>query len=272
MATEKYLRRQGRSCNVEGCERPLKSRDYCNLHWNRVKLHGDPGMGKAEARLAAAPKSACLLCGTTILKVHHRQAFCSEWCQKRHRAGLPHKAACVCCGQAFVPRDGRRYCSTDCRKNKRRVESAAYKAQARATDEGKRRHIAANRRYVEANRAKVNGAVRARRDRDPDFRMAIWMRTVLHRVLSRANLRKSARCVDLLGYDRQELRLHIERQFHGGMGWHNHGEWHIDHIIPIAEHIRRGQHDPMVVNALTNLRPMWGADNIRKSDRVLTLL
>ena len=30
-----------------------------------------------------------------------------------------------------------------------------------------------------------------------------------------------------------EFKAHIEKQFKEGMSWDNHGEWHIDHIIPI---------------------------------------
>ena len=28
-------------CSVEGCGRPLKTKGYCNGHYERVRLHGD---------------------------------------------------------------------------------------------------------------------------------------------------------------------------------------------------------------------------------------
>lgn len=31
-----------RSCSVSGCERPYAAKGYCNLHWNRNRIHGDP--------------------------------------------------------------------------------------------------------------------------------------------------------------------------------------------------------------------------------------
>jgi len=55
-----------------------------------------------------------------------------------------------------------------------------------------------------------------------------------------------------------------------GMGWHNMSEWHIDHIMPLASFNFTGLDDPAVREAwaLSNLRPLWAADNIRKGARL----
>lgn len=146
------------------------------------------------------------------------------------------------------------------------------KAKARSTPEGKSAHYEANKRYIEGNRSKVASYYKSRRREDPTFSMACWMRGTLHKLLERANKRKDAKCVHLLGYTSAQLKQHIEAQFVKGMGWHNRDEWHIDHIIPVAVMLKRGETDPAVVNALSNLRPMWAEDNMAKRDRVLTLL
>lgn len=146
------------------------------------------------------------------------------------------------------------------------------KAKARSTVDGKRAHYEANKRYTEGNRDKVSSYYRKRRRDDPVFNMACWMRSTLHKVLGRANRRKDARCVEMLGYDRDQLKAHIEAQFLKGMGWHNRAEWEIDHIIPVAEMLRRGETNPAVINALSNLRPMWAGANRAKGDKVLTLV
>lgn len=31
-----------RTCSVPDCERPHAAKGYCQLHWNRVRIHGDP--------------------------------------------------------------------------------------------------------------------------------------------------------------------------------------------------------------------------------------
>lgn len=94
----------------------------------------------------------------------------------------------------------------------------------------------------------------------------------LYKAITRGKAGKSWR--EWVDYSVEELLAHIERQFVKGMGWHNIGEWHIDHIVPLAsfgaesvdsEEFRRAW-------ALTNLRPMWGKDNMSKGPRVQTLL
>jgi hypothetical protein len=70
----------------------------------------------------------------------------------------------------------------------------------------------------------------------------------------------------MLGYMPSDLRAHLESWFVAGMGWHNRSEWHIDHIIPVAEFLRLGITDPSRINALDNLRPVWAGDNMAKKD------
>ena len=52
------------------------------------------------------------------------------------------------------------------------------------------------------------------------------------------------------------------------------GEWHIDHIVPLASFVIAGPDDPELRRAwaLTNLRPLWAKDNMRKGAKVETLL
>jgi hypothetical protein len=78
----------------------------------------------------------------------------------------------------------------------------------------------------------------------------------------------------ILGYSAIELRTHLERQFLPGMRWDNYGEWHVDHILPVASFNFETADDSdfRACWALTNLRPMWAADNIRKSDKRLYLI
>lgn len=78
----------------------------------------------------------------------------------------------------------------------------------------------------------------------------------------------------LLGYSIEDLRVHLERQFLKGMTWDNMGDWHIDHIVPLASFTITGPDDPELRRAwsLANLRPLWAADNIRKNAKRELLL
>ena len=78
----------------------------------------------------------------------------------------------------------------------------------------------------------------------------------------------------LLGYGAEELRRHLEAQFHDGMSWANHGRngWHIDHVIPISWWMVTSTDDPnfKLCWALRNLQPLWASDNRSKNATLAT--
>lgn len=77
-----------------------------------------------------------------------------------------------------------------------------------------------------------------------------------------------------IGYDVATLRSHIERQFRGGMDWAAlaRGEIHIDHIVPLRVFDLTRESEVLAAFALTNLRPMWAKDNLKKGGKVQTML
>lgn len=92
-----------------------------------------------------------------------------------------------------------------------------------------------------------------------------FIRKSLCRVLGGDNFKGTyTRAVKLIGYTKEQLREHIESQFVDGMGWDNKSEWHIDHIKPVSVFLKEGITDPKVINALSNLQPLWAKDNLSK--------
>lgn len=63
-------------------------------------------------------------------------------------------------------------------------------------------------------------------------------------------------------------------QFLPGMSWDNMAEWHIDHILPLASFSYASASDPefRAAWALTNLRPLWSAENMQKGAKRVLLL
>lgn len=98
--------------------------------------------------------------------------------------------------------------------------------------------------------------------------------SVSSRIYAALKGKRGAKTVDILGYSFSDLTEHLERQFLPGMSWDNYGEWHIDHIIPLSSFEIGGPDDPNLKRAwsLTNLRPLWRLDNIRKNAKILHLL
>ena len=76
----------------------------------------------------------------------------------------------------------------------------------------------------------------------------------------------------LVNYTLDDLKRHLEKQFKDGMSWENYGKdgWWIDHIIPISVfNFEKSEDDDFKrCWALSNLRPLWAVDNIRKSDKL----
>jgi len=123
----------------------------------------------------------------------------------------------------------------------------------------------------EEQRIKRNEYLRNKRKTDPKFRM----KEAMHKMLKRTIALKDGKTSTLLGYSAIQLKEHLEKQFTDGMSWDNYGEWHIDHIIPIKYF--NVNTPPDIVNALTNLQPLWSTTreingviyegNINKGDR-----
>lgn len=133
------------------------------------------------------------------------------------------------------------------RENRERVRKKAREYADRNADaiaEYKRRYY--QRRYRE----------------DVMFKCSQICRSMVWRCIGRGSTGK--RTEALLGYSADDLCAHIEAQFSEGMRWDNYGEWHVDHIYPVSLFVKSGETDPSVINALSNLRPMWASDNQSK--------
>ncbi len=85
-------------------------------------------------------------------------------------------------------------------------------------------------------------------------------RALLTSCLRRMGEKKIGRTIDLLGYSAEQLQHHIEKLWSPGMSWENRKEWHIDHIRPLSSFGRNEL--PSIVNALSNLQPLWATTRI----------
>ncbi|WP_164903166.1 hypothetical protein [Rhizobium leguminosarum] len=107
-----------------------------------------------------------------------------------------------------------------------------------------------------------------RRREDPAFRIKQSISRAISSSLKSG--KGGRRSFDILGYSRVELMESLERKFLPGMSWENYGEWHIDHIIPLAAHNITSVDDIDFRQAwsLGNLRPLWAIDNMKKGAKL----
>lgn len=123
-----------------------------------------------------------------------------------------------------------------------------------------------NYEKVNAKRRSRAGRVRNREYykntlvKSPEFKMAMFMRACIRRLF----ITKNETSAIMLGYSKSDLALHLSELFTDGMTFGNYGEWHIDHIKSIKSFIDEGVNDPKIINALSNLQPLWVFDNLSK--------
>lgn len=91
-------------------------------------------------------------------------------------------------------------------------------------------------------------------------------------IISRSNIKryiKNKKCSssDIIGCSPLELKIHLENQFKDGMTWDNHGEWHIDHVVPLSS--ANTEDELISLNHYTNLQPLWAFENMSKGSKVL---
>ena len=112
---------------------------------------------------------------------------------------------------------------------------------------------------------------RNRKARDPLYKLISNFRTAIYQVLKESNVDKNEHYFDVLPYSQEELIQHLENQFTDDLTWDNYGEWHVDHIIPISSFNIQEMGDEEFIKcwSLENLQPLWGEENIRKSNSIL---
>lgn len=89
-------------------------------------------------------------------------------------------------------------------------------------------------------------------------------KNLLHKVLNLTGIKKASKTYAALGYTEKELIAHIEVMFKPGMSWEQRESFHIDHIKPITLFVREGVTNPAIINALSNLQPLYPHENRSK--------
>ena len=100
---------------------------------------------------------------------------------------------------------------------------------------------------------------------DINFKLKHLIRNRLNNALKVKSWIKNSKFSEYIGCPKDKLIQHIESNFINGMTWENHGEWHIDHIIPLS--IASSEEELYKLCHYTNLQPLWAIDNLRKGGK-----
>lgn len=115
------------------------------------------------------------------------------------------------------------------------------------------------------NRDHINKRERNRYENDIQAKLSNVLRTrLIHAV---RNNQKSGSAVQDLGCSISELKIYLESKFQPGMTWDNHGDWHIDHIKPLAGYKLENRNELLEACHYSNLQPLWKTDNLSKGKK-----
>ena len=101
---------------------------------------------------------------------------------------------------------------------------------------------------------------------DPSFRIAHAWRARIWSAL-KENI-KSDSSENLLGCSWDQFLGHLEINFSDGMCWDNYGQWHVDHIKPLARFDLSKPEEQRKAFHWSNHQPLWAIDNLRKGTKV----
>lgn len=180
-------------------------------------------------------------------------------------------------------KDGLDYRCKDCRREyfvnyysrniekKRESEKKRYwKNRDKELERIKKKHEKHKEReiqYRKDNRHKINEREKNRYNNDVLYKLKTNMRNRLKLFLKSKKIYKTNTTFELVGGTPEIIKEYIENQFSEGMNWGNHGEWHIDHIIPLSS--AKTEEEVYKLCHYTNLQPLWGIENLKKGKKII---
>lgn len=123
-------------------------------------------------------------------------------------------------------------------------------------------------RDKEDYRDKQNKYKRDKYSTDTCYRLETLYRTRV-RGFIKGGVKGKAKYEKMLGCSWDTLRDWLESNFAEGMTWENYGtQWHVDHTMPCAIFDFTNEENVKACFNWSNLAPMFGSENMSKSDKV----
>lgn len=199
------------------------------------------------------------------LKAEHRRIKAKE----KTASKIKH---CKNCG-AVISGKSLRFCSDQCRAQKRRESRIASRALYFSIPENRDKVNHFKREYTKRDtvKTKINESQRSRNKRrrkeDPMFLLKERIRCRTKAAFMGGGFTKGSKTREMLGCSWEVFKAHIEAQFVKGMKWSNRHLWHLDHIVPLAS--AKNEDDLVKLSHFSNLRPLWADENIQKKDKIV---
>ena len=136
------------------------------------------------------------------------------------------------------------------------------------SENNKEKHKELLKKWFQKNKSFIRERNKKRRHTDPLYKISCILRGRLKNALKSNS--KSKRTFELLGCSVEELWTHLEKTFKPGMTRENHGEWHIDHIIPCVSFDLSKPKEQAKCFHYSNLQALWKHENLSKGAKILS--
>lgn len=217
--------------------------------------------------------------------VSDTEIICSKCGKKKHKSEHYKGFRCRDCSRRKKPAEqGRKHVKTYRLKHPDRVKETYKKwysenkdyvikknAERRNTPEGRGKLL----EYLDRSKERRRSLARKyRKNMTVKTKLKKSLRDRFYKVIIRLKKgRKYASAISLVGCSIEHLKDHLEKQFVDGMTWGNYGfgknKWTIDHILPLDSFNLFNIEEQKKAFHYTNLQPMWGSANFRKSNKIL---
>jgi hypothetical protein len=128
----------------------------------------------------------------------------------------------------------------------------------------KRRTYKRNRQQTEHGKKMARDYVARRIKEDPMFALKNRLRCRINSCLRKKSWSKNSKTIKIIGAEWETVKAYLESLFLDDMSWDNRGDWHIDHVIPLAS--AQNEEELEKLCHYTNLQPLWAIDNLKKGD------
>jgi hypothetical protein len=135
----------------------------------------------------------------------------------------------------------------------------------------KEKHLQRMKLYRENNKEKLSEYFKkniyAKRKNNEIYRFKNAISHLIRESFKRSNHRKNSKSVDILGCSIEDFKIYLQSKFKKNMTFTNHGNWHLDHIIPISS--AKTEEEVIRLNHYTNFQPLWAEENLKKSNKII---
>jgi len=153
-------------------------------------------------------------------------------------------------------------------------KSTALLRQKKYRGENKEYYVTLTRNWRIKHAKKLNKRERERRKNDICYALKKKLRCRISNAIklnTKFEYKKDKKTLELLGAPSISfVWKHLKSKFKPGMNEKNHGEWHIDHIIPCASFDLKCPEQQKKCFHYTNLQPLWAKDNLSKGSKIIS--